>query len=677
LIDFFGNTFSRNTTNRFESGERMHAVWDDIYGTTVHSRHDHADLDRVSPETSLSTLGVSTAALEQLDILDIDTIEEFLTTPTNKFHFQAGSGKKIREELVGLHEQLSEVVPQVTGDSSLTDAKPRGEIDYENYSIDRVLDVLLEKPKKFDVDLQNPDVSFPDIIRQVLGCANLDLALPWPEWQTIEDRVHRELGFNPSTATQIVEELRAAWYRKAVLPSVRDDLTELIDKEGGVASDETVARGLLGMRGALISDKDKRLAAAAAISRAAFEFDSYEGHPELTLFRRDTNRKNTRGIVFVASNPSMLDVIPELGACADSLSELRNLPSPTRAAQRLAEIISAAELPVPEDRRLLEIASHASNNTALSKRGELYPVGMSAEAALQLTTTRLRRRAPLESGDLREMVAAQYPAAESLPEHPALEDVVKEADVGLKFDPSAFEGRGGYVSIFDSERASPAISVPFESEQSQHSTMPGESEEGSPREATDRLRSRAKEPGMLVVEVDQGDLPEATTRLATALGFKTISLEKLLIDEVRKTAEQNQVPWQTVLETDGIDLDDPGNRTDRRNFKKLVFQTGQGKDSVGRRVLDRVLEVNKERVLLTNVGLIGRWEEFLRWDQHGDRMQILQALYDRKRKRGPNVIWMVVPATSDTNRPKLADQPIEVDERDSFRMRRRYLEALQ
>jgi len=672
LADFFRTALSRDVSDRFGSGEEMLRAWREIYETTLHSRHESADLESASPDTAMAELGVSSAAREQLATLGIETVSEFLDTSTQQFYFQEGSGPAVREELVELHDQLGELFPHLVGDEE-REAPQRSRESFESYSIDQIREVLREKPDEFPVDLELADGGFARLVDVVLGFGNRDGALPWRRWSAVHDRVQRELGLGVEQAEAAVEELRAGWSRKRVLPSVREDLVELVENESGVASDIGIAHGLLGMRGALIEGRKDRLAAAAAVGRAAFEAERTSDDTRLEIRRLGDANGAGDARVFVATRPELLDVLEPLGRRADELARATSVPSPKRAARSLSELMLSAGFDPWPRRRLLQVAARASREAALSSREELYPVGMDALRALRLSTNLLRRRAPLSPDELRESVRNRYPDAAPLPEHPELEKYVERADIGLEWAPEAREGRGAYRSEYRSDRSSPALSASVETE-SWHSTMPGETPAGDASEVRSTLRSKSDDKGLFVLIAKERHLRRSAEVLAATFDLEVVSVERLLVEELRRAADEEGVPWETVLEADAMDWSERDEV--RRQLERRVFHTGEDEASVAWRVRERLLEIDSDRVLLVDNGLLGRWDEFLRWAPTGDRMQLVHALHDRTRSEGPSVVWMLVAAEPDSKMPKLGPRPVPVDESDYFHLRSSHVEVL-
>ncbi|MFB6351018.1 MAG: hypothetical protein ABEK29_04410 [Bradymonadaceae bacterium] len=251
--------------------------------------------------------------------------------------------------------------------------------------------------------------------------------------------------------------------------------------------------------------------------------------------------------------------------------------------------------------------------------------------------------------------------------------MVEAADIGLEWTPEALEGRGAYRSKYQSDRASPALSASIDRE-AWDSTMPGEAPAGDATEVRATLRAKSEDEGLFVVVAKESHLQRTGDVLAEAYDLKVVSTERLLVEEVRRTADEEGVPWATVLQADGMDW---SARDDvRRQLERRVFRAGKGEESVAWRVRERLYDMDDERLLLVDNGLLGRWDRFLRWELSGERMQLIHALHDRTRKEGPSLVWMVVPAAPDSRMPKIGPRPVPVDESDYFHLRADHLAAL-
>jgi hypothetical protein len=133
-----------------------------------------------------------------------------------------------------------------------------------------------------------------------------------------------------------------------------------------------------------------------------------------------------------------------LGRLADQLAEEDPLPSPVRIFQRLYVEPQPESPPGCQPlthERLLRLAAHASQKAAVSTRQELYPCGMSALRALRLGLGALtglglsasdKDDSQLSPANMRQRIAARYPEAEPLPDHPLLDALLQE--VGLDLD---------------------------------------------------------------------------------------------------------------------------------------------------------------------------------------------------------------------------------------------------
>ncbi len=674
LVEFFQTALAREVDDRFASAEAMRGAWRSIFETTIHSTHERLDLEVATPGMRLATLGISEAAREALASLGLETVGDLVQSSSQPIYFQEGIGGDVKDELTSLHSRLRDVFPQLVDDEHDENRSSRGE-SVERDGLDRLVE-RLEEPTGAAEACTWASGEFPAFVRLALGPHAPEIALPWPRWSAILERVEATFDVEDDEASRRLEALRRTWRDKRTLESVRDDLVDLIEAKGGVSTARQVALGLLGLRGSLTEGRERRLAEAAAVARAALEGERLAESPRIARRRLEDESSDGHDAVFVATQSEWLDLLPALGELADTLAHGTTIPGPRRAERQLTEYVVSAGLDPLSERQLLEIGAAASRQTALSQRDELYPEDMSAERALRLTANLLRRRAPLDADELRDAVHERYPAAEMLPKQPEIERLVEGADVGLEWSIEADDGKGAYVSSYRGNPSSPALSGTATSSRSRHSTLPSEDAPALPEDVLDTLERRASRPGFFAVVAAPERLEEAADRLAERYGLTPVSIDALLIEEVRRVSETMEIPWETILQADAMDWDDPDHQSVRDNLEQFVFHTGEGESSVAWRVCERLRQLDSDRLLLTHPGLLGRWDRFLRHEPSGKHMQIVGELQSRTDERGPDVVWMLVPQNLETSKPKIGDRPLPIDAGDYLHLGGDALEAL-
>src|SRR5690606_17494793 len=118
---------------------------------------------------------------------------------------------------------------------------------------------------------------------------------------------------------------------------------------------------------------------------------------------------------------------------ADELASRETVASSgetVRFLRAAAENTSFASL---NDARLTELAAAASEGAARSTRLEIYPRGLSAARALELSSATLV--GALSPEDIKKRVKARYQEAEDLPDRPELDKLL--LPLKLRWDPAS------------------------------------------------------------------------------------------------------------------------------------------------------------------------------------------------------------------------------------------------
>ncbi|WP_437905302.1 protein kinase [Sorangium sp. So ce327] len=185
--------------------------------------------------------------------------------------------------------------------------------------------------------------------------------------------------------------------------------------------------------------------AAEALVRTVTEIDASRlGGPEdarLRLRRVGKGAAALRaGEALVAWDRGGFELAEALGKEADALVDGGNVVAEATAAARLREALGeTARVDAPRaeqaralpDRALVALAAATAERARLSVRGELYPVGLSAERALLLSAAAIAGK--IDPDELQRRVRARYPECAELPRDPALIEVLA-AKLGLRFD---------------------------------------------------------------------------------------------------------------------------------------------------------------------------------------------------------------------------------------------------
>ncbi|GEM_PF-3087430 len=647
LTDFFRSALARDVEDRFDTADDMLEAWKEVFRQTVHTEDDELTLSEATPETPLSSLGVSEAARDILDDLGVTNVRELLSNHSNVYQFKEGAGGQVRSEILRLRDQLASIFPSLdVSQHSEEEDKPDS---VDDYSVDDILDNVQNEPKDFEYK-----VSYGELIAEVLQMDDADRALPWARTMTIAS----ELGLNTVEINELLNVLRQGWQRKRSLKSLRDDLVRIIDKSGGAMVDRDLAAAVLWEKGSLKDDQNSRMARASAITRAAVEAELAAEEPRLSLLRVGGHAGGPPA-VFVGTDSDLMELLPELGDCADEVASQTPLASSARAYTSLLECLKKGGVDALPKHELLTLAAAASEEAALSHREELYPVGMDPVRAIKLTGNLLRRRSPLKTNEIHDIVSEHYPQAGQLPESATeLEDLIQQADVGLEYDPSQDEGRGAFIPKTSADGSSPAMTrTSAVSSGTYHSRLTPADRDDRCREFTHQASIRARQDDFFVVTVSKTYARRAEEWLAAEYDLEVCSVDDVVLDILRERTNKQSIDWSFFLSVDAPDADDG----DRNTLG--IFLRQQVIEALEERLMDQ-----GERVLYTNLGLLGRWNEL------ANTMKIVERLRSRTRDEGPELAWLLIPSDRQQKLPTIADVAVPVDRGDFKRFPRDLVE---
>ncbi|HEX9619008.1 MAG TPA: protein kinase [Polyangiaceae bacterium] len=389
------------------------------------------------------------------------------------------------------------------------------------------------------------------------------------------------------------------WLAHPELDELRSAAREVVGRAGGAATVERGAEALLEKypptpaldelfdgRAGGVAEERRPIVAAAALLRIVglVEKDREDG---LAWERLETGKP------WLLGSPELAGPVLALGEAADELARRETVAASgetIRVLQAAVEGTPFAQLP---DERLTELAADASRTAARSSRLEIYPRGLSAARALQLSTPALTSRLSPEA--VRSRVRARYPEAEPLPPRPELDLLLSTYGLTWNETTQLFERPGdpekSQITQFD-----PAFS-----------TLPTHQRHLDPErvEASDfeeRIRIALERRRVRVLGVSTQYAAEA----ALALRDK-FRLELVLVDERL---------WRTATEliaAHGVDEDlvhaaDRAGPTgsDWHQLRSLMQEASE-------RVLEELL-ARPEPCLLAQLGLLARYrlDDFLR-----------------------------------------------------------------
>jgi len=614
---FFARAFRRDVSERFDNAEHMLDAWRQCFLQVDQAGafSDHEDeeslkaaLATATLDTAIHELGLGTRATNALDRANILTVEDLLTVPARRLLRLRGVGAKTRREIAAalrllkerLGDQARPADPSHLGD----DEKEAEPPDVSALSVDGLARRLFPGARRAGEDRSTP------IARALLGLDPVKDE-PWPS----QGDVAEAFGVTRARVSQAVGKFLERWARDAAFAKLREQMAEILAAAGGVMSVPELIEAVIHARGC-VQDEPLRSTLARAVVRAAVEAERSAGGLKFQV-RRDGDR------VVVAASQEAAAFAFALGDLADELAGEDPLATPQRVVQRLREAPAPAECAAISDARLVRLAVAASRAAALSSRQELYPRGMEALRALKLSQGALYGVSPLTVKELTERVQSRYPEAGPLPGLPALEALLREAGIDLRWDPTA-KGVGGFVG-----RRQDAFTVNTTSRlharQTTASEPPAEieitPEIADARQFEERLRHGLKEGSFCTLVASPKEYRRASEELARRFPVDLVDFEGLFIEALQEAAQRAKVKWDLVLAADA--------RPREGDWDKLQILVGRAVAAVEERL------ARAERpVLLIHAGLLARY----------DRMDLIERLRDRAGRRGglPG-LWLLIP----------------------------------
>jgi len=310
---------------------------------------------------------------------------------------------------------------------------------------------------------------------------------------------------------------------------------------------------------------------------------------------------------------------------------------------RLAEELQA--VPPPEGdpqltpERLLRLAVATSQQAALSSRMELYPRGMAALRAIKLGGGSLLGPKELTVQQIQQRIASRYPQAEPVPGRPALDDLLRDAGIAWVWDDTGDSGKGVYRPQYRAPDARPRTS-----------TLPRLSTDAPPGDllspATtaaqaleERLARAVHERRFLLLTVAPRHLLRAEAEILRRFPVTRLSLEALLLQEMRTVATAAGARWDVVLQADAA----PPDSRDWRNLQILVRRAMPA--------VEQTLFAADRSVLLVYPGLLARY----------DQIPLLEKLRDAcmQQRHAPGFL-VLVPSDAQRTMPVLDGKPVPV-----------------
>lgn len=658
LSQFFERALHRDAELRFASANEMLHAWARCFEApalpvtppTVESGRPEPELEQLSddrialitPDTPIDSLPLSARAKNALDRAGATCAQDLLSLPDNRLSAVRGVGRGVAREILALRERwqaltavqplpaepffagyqgddlmvsmagLDETASQALVNAGLRSLRALAQTPGTQIaqlarapSLDEsVLRALLEREHTLAGEREHP-TTIEGFLEALMPRGKTQrryfsalFGLSEPFLGRLDVTV-RELADHfektPALFYIALMKQREVWSKQPAVTDLRERVRALLDGVGGALP---LARAADLLVDALAHDREAApeliRARAAGLLRVVAETEKAEPLG-LRLSRLLDDQS------WLVAREDLADVLRLLGERADELAARPVLASPAEVTRALVELTESTPLASLAPERLVDLAVSASRTAARSARFEIYPRGLPAERALELSAALLYvvqsaafQRA-LTPELIQQRVSARYPEAQALPERPALDELLSR--YGLIFDAES----GSYHR--PGERPNPTHTAALTKITSAVTGQPRaqDGRAATAQDFEDTVRALLERQALCVLGVTADVALDAARRLKQRVGLVPQSFDALLIAEMKQQIAKHRVDPEKVFETDRLGPGSPG-------WPNLLRLASSAADEVASRLFPP-----KEPLLLVQPGLIARYrlERFL------------------------------------------------------------------
>lgn len=239
-------------------------------------------------------------------------------------------------------------------------------------------------------------------------------------------------------------------------------------------------------------------------------------------------------------NAELTPTLEGLGRAADELAQRQPLAASGETLRVLRLTTDATPLERLSDERLTEVAAEASTKAARSSRLELYPRGLSADRALELSSAALTGKVTPEQ--VQKRVRARYPESADLPPRPELDRLLQS--YGLTWSES--------TGVFErpEQNHGSQFTQPWSSVVSSPTQRTLEASQVQASDFEERVRIAMERGRFRVVHVRKDLAAASAIALRDRFKLKPIDLDKTFIRAVQGLTKENGVDEELVHKTD-------------------------------------------------------------------------------------------------------------------------------
>ena len=583
LVAFFTRALDREVERRFASAGEMRSAWSQSFEAPRSAKKSDRpivasgsesltefDAAKVSLDAAIESLPLSANAKNALDRAALRAVRDLLGLPENRLSAIRGVGREVAREVLDLRDAIRAAQSSSVEAPALYAPDYRGpDTPLSALALPRELLVALEEAglvtlgtlakssaPQVDALVARARVA-KKLLRDALTAAQktalandradtveawltqllhgsaakvkhvkalLGLAAPFEGQINVTARkVAQQAGMTDANIYIALGALRTHWSEHPSYPELEALVATVLETSGSAMSLESAAEGLLTrLPSQRTAGEPLRVAGAAALVRIVTEVEK-ESPGGIRLIRLRGEEP------WVVASQDHAEALRRLADTADALARREPIAGSSEA-RRVIEV-AAAGTPfatlAPE--RLLELACRASEHAACSARLEVYPRGLSAAVALELSAQLLTSN--LKPEDVIRRVSQRYPLAAALPPRPELDALL--TPLRLLFDANTgVYGREG-------ESLGTSLGTLFTPKRTRVSSVlsPHANRQDARAEAAEDFRLALKASiearSFRVLGVNADRTEDAARALVARFGLVRVSLDRILAAAVR------------------------------------------------------------------------------------------------------------------------------------------------
>lgn len=650
LSQFFARAFRREAEARFESAEQMRKAYNlafeqlptqaepapaapsDIAAETGQpgSVWDGVDLAQITASAQAASLPLSNRALNALDRAGIVTAGQLLQLPENSLSVVRGVGTNVAKEILRFRadwvsatqappqawqpfypgyagEDLSlassplsaetrraledaglpsfgpiasapssqvEALLTKTGDKPkalralLAEASAQANKSEQPSSIQGWLDALLPKqPKR----RENLEMAF-GLKAPLLGKLDATLAV-----------AAKALKVTPANLSIALQKASKDWAQHPALPALSSLVHTIVNATSPALPAKDAAQRLLSQLGGASEDEPLALCQAAALIRIVCTVERDE--PGGLRWIRVHDKP------WLVADETVTGALRDLGSAADELARRVVIASPGEAARALRAVLEDSPLEQLTDETLTNLATQASHQAARSSRLEIYPQNLDPSRALALISSVLTSE--LKPDQVRKLVTQRYPAAEALPERPALDSLLLAH--GLHYNTERGEYyRPGAPAVTALTVTGTQLPAPLSNKTTAQRAIDPDHVELD--EFEEQITIAIERQSLRVIGVSRKFARPAALFLAQRFQLEVVALDRVFLDCLTRYLNQEEIDRSLVIQADQA-----GNSAEDWSNLMSVMR------DVSALVLKELLPIKKP-TLLVQSGILARYE---------------------------------------------------------------------